>query len=132
MANSLTYKGEEHMLIGDGSDGSIARLATAIKLMKGTSVPRRDGTGFVEVDNGNGYTTGGQAVVIGDWTYDQDLSQIVLNDVEWTASGGSIVNIIGAYLTDTGGNVLAWWERSLTTLAAGEILRLDNLSVKLG
>ena len=132
MANSLTYKGEEHMLLGDGSDGSIARLATAIKLMKGTSVPARGGTGFVEVDNGNGYTTGGQAVVIGDWTYDQNLSQIVLKDFTWTASGGSIENIAGAYITDSGGNVLAWWERSLLTLGAGDTVRLDNLVVKLG
>ena len=66
MASSLTYQGEEYALIGDGaSDGSIARLATAVRLYDSTSSPSKTGTEgveFVEVANGNGYTTGGRAV----------------------------------------------------------------------
>jgi hypothetical protein len=132
MANSLTYKGEETMLKGDGADGSIARLAVAVRLMDGSSTPSRDGTGFVEVANGNGYVTGGKAIVVGDWTYTAQLSKIVLADQVWTAAGGTIPSIRGAYIVDSANNVLAWWERSLLTLQNGDDLTLDDLTVQLG
>jgi len=132
MANSLTFRGERAMLLGDGADGSIARLAIKVRLMKGTSTPRKDGTGFIEVDDGNGYTAGGKTIAPADWTYNEALSKIVLADQTWTAVGGTISNIRGAYLTDSTGAVLAWWERSLLTLAAGDSLTLDDLEVKIG
>lgn len=134
MANSLTNKGEEYALIGDGSsDGSIARLATALLLYDSTSTPDKDGSGFTEVANGNGYTTGGQSINVSNWTYSvvsQD-GQIALDNQVWTASGGNIANILGAYLTD-GSNVLAWWERSsAVTLTPGDSLTADTLTIRL-
>jgi hypothetical protein len=132
MANSLTHKAEEYMLTGNGADGSFARLATAVRLYTGASIPKKDGTGFTEVANGNGYVSGGKAIAIGNWTYELALSRIVLDDQTWLASGGSIQNIAGAYIVDGSGNVLAWWERSLLTLAPGDSLKLDDLFVKLG
>jgi len=135
MANSLTNKGEEYALFGDGvGDGSIARLATALQLFDSTSVPLKDGTGFVEVANGNGYVTGGIPIGVSDWTFSvvSMNGQIVLDDQVWTASGGNIANILGAYLVDTGGNALAWWERtSAVTLTPGDTLTADDLTIRL-
>ncbi len=69
MASSLTNKGQEIMLKGTVTpNGSIANLATALLLYDSTSVPDKDGTGFVEVANGGGYTTGGIAITTADWT----------------------------------------------------------------
>jgi hypothetical protein len=133
MANSLTYKGEEYALNGDGaSDGGVARKATKVKLYQSGSTPAKDGTGFTEVANGNGYTTGGHAITTVDWTYDSLNSKITLADQVWTASGGSISNIAGAYITDAADAVMAWWERaSAITLASGDSLTLDDLAIAL-
>lgn len=136
MASSLTYQGEEYALIGDGSsDGSIARLATAVRLYDSTSSPAKDGTEgveFIEVANGNGYTTGGKSITVTDWTYTDTPSKIVLSDQTWTASGGSIANIAGAYVVDGSNNVLLWFERSsAVTLADGESITLDDLTIRM-
>ena len=137
MANSLTNKGEEYALFGDGvSDGSIARLATNLLLFDSTSVPLKDGSGFAEVANGNGYIAGtGFAITVASWTFSvvSQNGQIVLNDQVWTASGGNIPNILGAFLVDSGGtNRLAWWERtSAVTLTPGDTLTADDLTIRL-
>lgn len=145
MANELTLKGQEYMLFGDGSgDGSIARLATALLLYHSSSVPDKNGAygqigapsvDFFEVANGNGYTTGGISIVVGDWTYSTPSaseSRITLGSEVWTASGGSISNIAGAMIIDGSGNVLAWWERStVLTLGDGESLTVSGLYVSL-
>jgi hypothetical protein len=140
MANHLTHKGQDYMLFGDGTSspnllgGSIARLATAVRLYTSASTPNKDGTGFTQVANGNGYATGGSAITVDEWTLETNSGdrQIKLDDVIVTASGGNIENIAGAYIVDTDGNVLAWWERSLaTTLVAGDSITLDDLTIKL-
>lgn len=135
MANSFTNKGQELMLFGTAApNGSIANLGTKIKLYDNTSVPVKAGTGFVEVANGNGYTTGGQALVRADYS----LSLVGGNQVItvanklWTASGGAISNIAGAFLTDASNNVLAWWERSSSiTIGAGDTITLDTLTLSI-
>lgn len=133
MANSITNKGEEFALFGDGSTGSIARLATAVKLFTNATTPLKDGSGFTEVTNGNGYTTGGIAITVADWTFSVVgvNGQILLVDKVFTASGGSIVNIAGAYIAETGGDELAWWERTTITLSDGDSLTLDDLTIRL-
>ena len=135
MANSLTNKGEEYALFGDGSsDGAIARMAAKVKLYASGSTPNKNGTGFTEVSNGNGYTTGGAAITVSNWTYAVVSSngRITLDDQLWTASGGNIANIAGAFITDAGDNVLAWWERSTaTTLTPGDSITLDDLFIEL-
>lgn len=135
MANSLTNTGEQYALLGDGvSDGSLARKATALRLFDSTSTPAKDGSGFTEVAAGNGYTTGGMAITVANWTFSvvSQNGQIVLADQTWTASGGNIANILGAYLTDSGGNALAWWERtSAVTLTPGDSLTADDLTIRL-
>ncbi len=135
MASSLTNKGQEIMLKGTATpNGSIANLATALLLYDSTSVPDKDGTGFVEVANGGGYLTGGIAITTADWTLSLVGSdnQIELDDQVWTASGGGIANIDGAYIINVGGDVLAWWERaSPVSLAAGDTLTAQSLTIAL-
>jgi len=134
MASSLTYKGEEYALFGDGaSDGSIARKATSVRLYQFTgAAPVKAGTGLVEVAGANGYTAGGIAITVGDWTYTSAPSQIALtSDPSWTAAGGAIADIGGAYIVDGSGNILAWWERSSAlTLDDGDSLTLDDLTIR--
>lgn len=135
MTNSFTNKGQEYMLLGTATpNGAIANMGTKLKLYDNTSVPAKDGTGFVEVASGFGYTTGGVAVSRSDYT--MSLSggneQIVITNKVFTASGGSIANIAGAYLTDAANNPLAWWERtSSITIAAGDTITLDTLTLKI-
>lgn len=134
MANSITNKGEEYGLVGDGSgDGSIARKAASVRLFQSTSSPNKDGSGFNEVANGNGYTTGGNAITVANWTFSVQATngQIILDDQVFTAAGGTIPNIAGAYIQDSGSEVLAWWERSVITLSDGDSLTLDDLTIRL-
>lgn len=137
MSNSLTQKGQDYALYGDGSpgsDGGLARLAAFVKLYDSSSTPNKNGTGFNEVANGNGYTTGGIAISLSDWTLGSNGSdrKITLANKVWTASGGQILNVAGAYLTDASGNVLGWWERSpAATLNPGDTLTLSGLTVGL-
>ncbi len=138
MSNSLTNKGQELALKGNGtSNGGLARLATKLKLYQTGSAPSKsgaEGVEFLQVANGNGYTTGGIAISESDFTYSVvgGNGQIVIGDKVFTASGGAIANIAGAYLTDAGNNVLAWFERSSpTTLASGESITLTGLTIRL-
>lgn len=135
MANSFTNKGQEYMLHGTATpNGAISNLGTKLKLYDNTSVPAKDGTGFVEVANGFGYTTGGVALTRSDYTMSLDAGnqKIVIANKVFTASGGSIANIAGAYLTDAGNLPLAWWERTTAiTIAAGDTLTCDTLTLKI-
>ena len=141
MAASLTNYGQEVALFDDQNRpsgtpntlGGLAQQGKKLKLFKNTSTPARDGTGFVEVANGNGYTTGGQALTPASFTLsiDSGNAQIMIDDKTWTASGGSIADIDGVYLTDSDDNVLAWWERaSSITLADGDSIVAENIYVR--
>jgi len=123
----VTYKGEEYALHGTSGNGAIARLATAVRLYRSTSAPGKTGLNFNEVANGCGYTTGGHTISRASWTYSYPPSRIMLADQTWTASGGCISDIAGAYLTDASGNALCWWTRSTITLNDGESITFDDL-----
>jgi len=127
MASSLTNLGQTDALYGTATpNGSIANLGTKLKLYDSSSTPAKDGTGFVETANGNGYTTGGLAISRSDWTNAlvTGNQQITLGDKVWTATG-SIPNVAGAYLTDASDNVLAWWERgSPVSLVSGDTITI--------
>jgi hypothetical protein len=131
MPHTGTYYGEEVQLLGGSGDGGFARMATKLKLYTSASSPAKDGSGFVEVANGNGYTTGGQSIARSNWAYTSAPSKIKLDDFVWTASGGSIADIAGAYITDVSGNVMAWWERTTPlTLLDGESVTADDLTIE--
>ncbi len=130
MANSITNAGQTEALTGS----SIVAVATKLKLYTNATTPLKDGTGFTEVANGNGYTTGGVAILPGDWTSTLDTGnvKVTLADQVWTASGGSIANVMGAFITDAADNPLAWWERtSVTTVASGDTVTAAGLFLKL-
>lgn len=135
MATNVTHLGQQHAL-GE-LVGGIIIVATKIKLYTGASTPNKDGTGFVEAANGNGYLTGGVAIVTANWLADlfSGNRRVRLkpsgNDVAWVASGGSIVNIAGAMLTNAGNAVLAWWPRvgGAVNIAPGEDVTLVDLTL---
>ena len=133
MANSITNQGQLDMLMG-GTPGGIAQLGTKLKLYASGSTPNKNGSGFTEVSNGGGYTTGGIALTNANYTPSlvSTNEQIVLDNQVWTASGGGIANIAGAYLTDASDNPLVWWERSSAiSLASGDTLTTTSLTIAL-
>ncbi len=135
MSNSFTNKGQEYMLYGTATpNGAIANLGTKLKLYDNTSTPNKNGTGFVEVAGANGYTTGGFALLRADYTMSLDTGneKIVIGNKVVTASGGTVPNILGAYLTNAADAALAWWERvSAVTLNDGDTLTLDTLTLSI-
>jgi len=139
MSNSLTNLGQQVALFNDQNGantntGGIVKVAARLKLYKSTSTPSKAGTGFNEVDNGNGYTTGGIAITTADWTMSvvSGNAQVQLADKTWSAVGGQIANIAGAYITDADGRVIAWWERTtVMTLNDGDATTADDLILRI-
>ena len=124
-ASALTNLGQTYALYGTSTpNGGISNLVTHVKLYTGASTPNVNGTGFTEVANGNGYTTGGIAISRSSWTNSlvSGNQTLLLADQTWTATG-SIANIAGAYLTDGSGNVVAWFDVGyITNLPTGNVL----------
>lgn len=131
MASYFTTAGIDACLKGGASDGGFARLAARLRLYDSTSTPNINGTGFAEVANGNGYVTGGVAITQAEWTAETSGNRrIRLADKMWTAAGGSIANVSGAYITDAVGNVLAWFEEaSAVTVLNGDTFTVQNLAI---
>lgn len=147
MANQLTRKGVETLLeLASGGSTSagesgIAFAATKIILMHSSSTPTSNptdatfgaigagGKDFFEVATGNGYTAGGNAIDETNWAYDAANGRITLDDYTWTASGGTIAGIAGAFLANAADEVLGYWERTALTLADGESFTLDSLTI---
>lgn len=145
MANSLTNYGQAVMLQKDAAAyrvagastniGGLIKLAAKLKLYTSASAPTKSSGsnwGLTEVANGNGYTTGGIAIVEGDWTLStvSGNAQVQLADQVWTATG-AISNIAGAYITDANDNVLGWWERATPiSLVNTDTFTADDILVR--
>lgn len=130
---TITNKGQEYALLGDGSaDGSIARKATHLRLYTNASTPDKNAGVAVWVEaSGGGYAA--KPVSVANWTLalEGGNQKITLADQVWAAAGGSIANIAGAYLTDTGGNVLAWFERATPiTIISGDQLTVTGIVLR--
>ncbi len=54
-----------------------------------------------EVANGNGYTTGGESLAGVTWSQSSGVATLDANDIEWTASGGSITARYAVVYSDT-------------------------------
>lgn len=136
---SLTNYGQDVCLLNDinGANtgtGGLAQVGKYLKLYTSASTPAKDGTGFTEEADGNGYTRPGKTVSSSNWTLSLSSGnkQVQLADQVWTADGGPISNIGGVYLTDVNGKVLAWWDRSTpVTINDGDSLAADNLVIRL-
>lgn len=99
--------------INAGTDSWTVKLGTAVNQAAGT---------FTEVANGNGYTTGGNAVATTSASQTSGTYKLVLvSPTAWTASGAGFT-FRYAILTDvtTGTNVAYWDYGSSQAVAVGE------------
>lgn len=132
MANSMTQMGQTYALYGTATpNGGIANLAAKLKLMSGASTPNVNGTGFTEVASGNGYPSGGWAITRASWSLVTIGSSkgIQLANQPVVASGGNIPNVAGCWVEDASGNVLAWWERTASTIAPSDSVTITGLTI---
>lgn len=84
---------------------------------------------LTEISAGNGYTAGGTAATISSSSQTGGVYKLVLADVVFTASGGSIGPFRYVVLyDDTAANdeLIGWWDYgSAVTLASGESFTVD-------
>ncbi len=84
---------------------------------------------ITQISNGNGYTTGGTAATISSSAQSSGTYKLVLADVTFTASGGSIGPFRYAVLyddTSTGDMLIGYWDYGASvTLADGETFSVD-------
>lgn len=84
---------------------------------------------LTEISAGNGYTAGGTAATISSSSQTGGVYKLVLADVVFTASGGSIGPFRYVVLYDdtaTNDELIGWWDYgSAVTLASGESFTVD-------
>lgn len=84
---------------------------------------------LTEISAGNGYTAGGTAATISSSGQTSGVYKLVLADVVFTASGGSIGPFRYAVLyndTSTSDSLIGWWDyASAITLLTGETFTVD-------
>jgi len=144
MANSLTNYGQTIALNEDDrsesgitgtttNTGGIKKMAVELHLYTSASTPHKehDSATWVEA-SGGGYAA--KTGLAGSWTVQITSGnvEIQLVDQTWTASGGSIANVAGAFASDADDNPIAWWERSSAiTLNDGDSITADDLIIRL-
>jgi hypothetical protein len=148
MVNSITNYGQLIMLYQDGTTtraafeaglagtitnvGGIIKMMTRLRLYTSASVFTKNQSGQSVVQaSGGGYAA--KTISSANWTVSVSSgnTQVVLADQVWTAAGGSIANIAGAYATDTDSNVIAWWERTTPiTLNDMDSITADDLTIR--
>jgi len=142
---SLTFFGMQAALLGTNvvAGSAIANIAASLRLYTSASSPSKlAGTGsyagaayFTEAANTNGYTAGGVTINSNSWTFSNDGTNglLTLANETWTATGGGIASIAGAYIADGTGNVLGWFERTAgtVTIASGDQLVASSLIIQL-
>lgn len=84
---------------------------------------------ITQITAANGYTAGGATITVTASSQTAGSYKLVGNDVQFTASGGSIGPFRYAVLyndTATNDELIGWWDRgSSVTLADGETLTVD-------
>lgn len=106
--------------------------ADTLKVMLSNTAPSASNTvkaDLTEISAGNGYTAGGTAATISSSSQTSGTYKLVLADVVFTASGGSIGPLRYAVLyndTATNDELIGYWDYgSSITLASGETLTVD-------
>lgn len=114
--------------------GGIAHIVTKLRLYDNTSTATKTMSSNVfNQPGGGGYTE--KTISKANWTPSVggggDVEMVLANQT-FTASGGSINNVQGAFITDPAGNEVAWWERSsVVTLALGDSITADTLTIRI-
>lgn len=106
--------------------------ADTLKVLLTNSAPTASNTvkaNLTEIAAGNGYTAGGATPSISSSAQSSGTYKLVLADVTWTASGGSIGPFRYAVLyndTAASDELIGWWDYgSSVTLASGESFTWD-------
>jgi hypothetical protein len=106
--------------------------ADTLKVMLTNSAPAAANgvkADLTEISAGNGYSAGGTAASISSSAQTSGTYKLVLADVVFTASGGSIGPFRYAVLyndTATNDELIGWWDYgSSITLASGETFTVD-------
>lgn len=151
MANGWTNKGKAHVL-GITFQNLTEKTNYYIALVTSAASPTADTntlSQLTEIAAGNGYTTGGYELTPGNTDFDtlteddtDDTGEVLIKDVVWTASGGSIPDSGSgarwAVLTDDNGTVgsreiYAWWDLSTDiSVSTGQTLTLPDLGLEIG
>lgn len=144
---SLTNYGQQVALLDDNRSilggltgsasgaGGLANLIATLRLFNTSSTPGKNaGTSTWTTPAGGGYSN--KVISKANWTGSLNGSdyQIVLANQTFTATGGSIDNVDGAFVGDNAAtpNVIAWWERSSSiTLAVNDAITADTLTVRI-
>lgn len=86
---------------------------------------------LTQISNGNGYTTGGATTAQSSSAHTTGTYKLVIGDVSWTASGGTIgpfryADLYNDTPTSPADPLIAWWDYgSSITLAIGETFTTD-------
>lgn len=106
--------------------------ADTLKVLLTNSAPTASNSvkaNLTEISAGNGYTAGGATPSISSSAQSSGTYKLVLADVTWTASGGSIGPFRYAVLyndTAASDELIGWWDYgSSVTLASGESFTWD-------
>lgn len=116
------------------NQGGIAHIVTKLDLYDNTSTPGKNATtATFNTPGGGGYT--GKTIAKVNWTPalgGGGDTEMVLANQTFTASGGAINNVAGAFIADPANNKVAWWERSsAVTLASGDSITADTLTIRI-
>lgn len=106
--------------------------ADTLKVALTNSAPSASNTvlaNITQISGTNGYTTGGAAATISSSAQSSGTYKLVLADVSWTASGGSIGPFQYAVLyndTATNDELIGWWDYGTgLTLTNGNTFTVD-------
>jgi hypothetical protein len=94
--------------------------ADTLKVMLSNTAPTAANavkTDITEIAAGNGYSAGGTQATLVSSSQSGGLYKLVLNNVTFTASGGSIATFRYAVLynsTPANGNLIGWWDYGTT------------------